>query len=70
MSLNLKSGLLLPVNLFGMLSYVEPALLFAVAVTVLDTPVTESAYITYGLIWAGLLLLVANGGLRLRRNAA
>lgn len=69
MSLNLKSGLLLPVNLFGMLSYVEPALLFAVAVTVLDTPVTESAYITYGLIWAGLLLLVLNGGLRLRRNA-
>ena len=28
MSLNMKSGLLLPVNLFGMLSYVEPALLF------------------------------------------
>ena len=61
MSLNLKSGLLLPVNLFGMLSYVEPALLFLLAVLVLKTPVHPSAYITYGLIWAGLLLLVANG---------
>ena len=61
MSLNLKSGLLLPVNLFGMLSYVEPALLFLLAVLVLKTPVQPSAYITYGLIWSGLLLLVANG---------
>ena len=61
MSLNLKSGLLLPVNLFGMLSYVEPALLFLLAVLVLKTPVQPSAYITYGLIWTGLLLLVANG---------
>ena len=61
MSLNLKSGLLLPVNLFGMLSYVEPALLFLGAVLVLKTPVQPSAYITYGLIWTGLLLLVANG---------
>ena len=61
MSLNMKSGLLLPVNLFGMLSYVEPALLFLLAVLVLKTPVQPSAYITYGLIWTGLLLLVANG---------
>jgi len=61
MSLNMKSGLLLPVNLFGMLSYVEPALLFLLAVLVLKTPVQPSAYITYGLIWAGLLLLVVNG---------
>ena len=44
-----------------MLSYVEPALLFLLAVLVLKTPVQPSAYITYGLIWAGLLLLVANG---------
>ena len=53
MSLNMKSGLLLPVNLFGMLSYVEPALLFLLAVLVLKTPVQPSAYITYGLIWGG-----------------
>ena len=35
--------------------------LFLLAVLVLKTPVQPSAYITYGLIWAGLLLLVANG---------
>ncbi|OAM29110.1 MULTISPECIES: EamA family transporter RarD [Eikenella] len=66
MSLNLKSGQMLPVNLFGMLSYVEPALLFVAAVLVLKTPVAESAYLTYGLIWAGLLLLLVNGWLRLK----
>ena len=61
MSASLKAGQLLPVSLFGMLSYVEPALLFLAAVLVLHTPVPPSSYLTYGLIWAGLLLLVANG---------
>lgn len=36
-------------------------LLFLLVVLVLKTPVQVSAYITYGLIWAGLLLLVVNG---------
>jgi len=67
MSANLKSGQLLPVSLFGMLSYAEPALLFLAAVFVLHTPVADSAYITYGLIWAGLLLLCLNGWLAFRR---
>jgi len=66
MSLNMKSGLLLPVNLFGMLSYVEPALLFLLAVLVLKTPVQPSAYITYGLIWGGA---AAFGGQRLAGHA-
>lgn len=61
MSASLKAGQLLPVSLFGMLSYVEPALLFLAAVLVLHTPVPPSSYITYGLIWAGLLLLAAHG---------
>lgn len=67
MSANLKSGQLLPVSLFGMLSYAEPALLFLAAVFVLHTPVADSAYITYGLIWTGLLLLCLNGWLAFRR---
>ena len=68
MSANLKASILLPVNVFGMLSYLEPALLFAFSVTLLDTPVTESAYLTYGLIWAALGLLALNGLGSLRRN--
>ena len=67
MSANLKSGQLLPVSLFGMLSYAEPALLFLAAIFVLHTPVADSAYITYGLIWTGLLLLCLNGWLSFRR---
>lgn len=67
MSANLKSGQLLPVSLFGMLSYAEPALLFLAAVFVLHTPVADSAYITYGLIWTALLLLCLNGRLVFRR---
>ncbi|MDO4879201.1 MAG: EamA family transporter RarD [Neisseria sp.] len=68
MSANLKSGQLLPVSLFGMLSYIEPALLFLAAVFVLHTPVADSAYITYGLIWFGLLLLCINGLAVFRRG--
>ena len=67
MSASLKAGQLLPVSLFGMLSYVEPALLFLAAVLVLHTPVPPSSYLTYGLIWAGLLLLAAHGWKSFRR---
>lgn len=57
---NLKSGLLLPVSLFSMMSYLEPSLLFLFAIWFLHTPVNESAYLTYFFIWSGLLLLMLN----------
>lgn len=68
MSANLKASALLPVNVFGMLSYLEPALLFLLSVTLLGTPVNDSAYFTYGLIWTALGLLALNGLGSLRRS--
>ncbi|MDO5640670.1 MAG: EamA family transporter RarD [Neisseria sp.] len=65
---NLKANALLPVTVFGMLSYVEPALLFVLAVTVLGEPVAAGEYITYGLIWAGLALLALNGAKGLKQS--
>lgn len=58
---NLKASSLLQMNIFGMLSYLEPALLFVIAVWVLDEPVSASAPVTYSLIWAALGLLALHG---------
>lgn len=68
MASNLQAGQLLPVGIFAMISYLEPALLFIVAVWVLDTPVADGAYLTYGPIWAGLLLLGLNALRHWKRN--
>ena len=49
MHLNLKANQLLPVAVFGMLSYLEPVLLFIVSIVWLDEPVQGGALIGYGL---------------------
>ncbi|MDG6894115.1 EamA family transporter RarD [Volucribacter amazonae] len=67
MYFNLLSSAILPLKLFGLLSYLEPALLFLCAVFLLDTPIQTSAYISYGFIWAGLLVLVINGFLHSKK---
>lgn len=61
MYFNLRSSAILPLKLFGLISYLEPALLFLCAVFLLHTPVPASSYISYGLIWIGLGVLVVNG---------
>ncbi|MBE2899101.1 EamA family transporter RarD [Pasteurellaceae bacterium 20609_3] len=67
MQLNLFASCALPVTLFGMFSYLEPTLLFILAVTVLGTPLTLQSLITYGLIWAGLALTIVDGWLKVKR---
>lgn len=61
MFLNLKASAVLPVGLFSMLSYLEPALLFILSLTVLNNELSPNAYLTYVPIWLGLLLLGING---------
>ena len=41
----------LPVSLFGLLSYLEPTIIFAVAVLILKEPVSHSQWVTYSFIW-------------------
>lgn len=68
MQLNLHASQLLPVTLFGMFSYLEPILLFALAIVVLHTPVATESLLTYGLIWAGLSLTMLDGWMKMRRK--
>ncbi|SUO97668.1 EamA family transporter [Suttonella ornithocola] len=63
---NMQSNLLLPMSLFGMLSYLEPALLFLAAVVILATPMSASAIVSYSLIWAALGLLTISAFRRWR----
>lgn len=58
---NLQSVRLLPVSLFGMLSYLEPLLLFIIAITILGEPINNKMLINYGLIGMGIGCLVLHG---------
>jgi chloramphenicol-sensitive protein RarD len=62
------SSRLLPLGLFGLLGYVEPVLLVAVALLLGERMAPGQAW-TYGPIWAALALLVIEG-LRRPRSAA
>lgn len=66
MQLNLHANRMLPVTLFGMFSYLEPALLFILALVVFKTPLTSSSLVTYSFIWAGLLFALLDGYLKCR----
>lgn len=61
LSANLKSSQQIPVSIFAVLSYIEPALLFLIALFVLNTTMTLSDYFTYVPIWLSLGLLGING---------
>lgn len=61
MQFNLYAGGALPVVLFGMLSYLEPALLFVVSVLVLGEQVSTVSLACYSLIWLGLGLMLLDG---------
>ncbi|STZ10598.1 putative chloramphenical resistance permease RarD [Moraxella caviae] len=65
---NLEANRLLPVSLFGMLGYLEPALLFVLAVTVLGGAFSMGMLASYGLIWAGIGCLIIQGVMASRRR--
>lgn len=61
LSANLKSSQQIPISIFSVLSYLEPTLLFLIAIFWLNTPVFPSDYVTYVPIWISLILLGING---------
>ncbi len=65
---NLQAVRLLPVSLFGMLSYLEPLLLFLVAIVFLGEPLTMQMLLSYGLIWLGIMCLIVHGVLINKRR--
>jgi chloramphenicol-sensitive protein RarD len=66
MKTNVDASQMLPVNVYGMMSYLEPALLFILAVTVLGNPFESAMIYSYGLIWVGIVFLIAHGVRQLR----
>ena len=66
MKTNVDASQMLPVNVYGMMSYLEPALLFVLAITVLGNPFESAMIYSYGLIWLGIAFLVAHGVRQLR----
>ncbi|WP_372844839.1 EamA family transporter RarD [Psychrobacter sp.] len=67
MKANVDASQMLPMNLYGMMSYLEPALLFILAITVLGNPFESAMIYSYGLIWLGIVCLIAHGIRQLRR---
>ena len=67
MKTNVDASQILPVNVYGMMSYIEPALLFILAITVLGNPFELAMIYSYGLIWLGIACLIAHGIRQLRR---
>ena len=67
MKTNVDASQMLPVNVYGMMSYLEPALLFILAITVLGNPFESAMIYSYGLIWLGIACLITHGIRQLRR---
>ncbi len=65
--LYLVASRLLSMSLFGLLSYVEPALL-VVASMLMGERIARGEWFTYGAIWAAVLMLVVGGAVELRRR--
>ena len=59
--LYLSAGRILPMGLFGLLGYVEPVLLFFVAVLLLHEPFSAAQWFTYGPVWIAVALLMSEG---------
>ncbi|MGB0360231.1 MAG: EamA family transporter RarD [Endozoicomonas sp.] len=47
----------IPVSLFGLMSYLEPAILFMVAVFILREPISQTQWVTYGFIWLATAII-------------
>ena len=67
MKTNVDASQMLPVNVYGMMSYIEPALLFILAVTILGNPFESAMIYSYGLIWLGIVFLIIHGIKQLRK---
>ena len=66
----ISASRILPLGLFGILGYVEPILLFWVALLLLNEPMSAQAWFTYVPIWIAVGLIATEGFLSWRREAS
>lgn len=69
LAMYLAASRMLPLSLFGLLSYVEPVLLFWVAYIALGEPVAPAQWLTYIPIWLAVLLVALEGLKKWRAEA-
>ena len=67
LALYMAASRLLPMGLFGLLTYVEPVLLVLVALLLGET-VAEGQWPVYGLVFAAVAVMVADGAARVLRE--
>ncbi len=67
LGLMINASKYLSLTLFGLLSYVEPVLLVVVAL-LLGESIAPDQWLTYGAIWAAIVVLVLEGLRALRRG--
>ena len=67
LALYMAASRMLPMGLFGLLTYVEPVLLVLVALLLGET-VAEGQWPVYGLVFAAVAVLVADGAARVLRE--
>ena len=67
LAMYLAASRILPLTLFGLLSYVEPVLLFWVAFLLMGEPVAPAQWLTYVPIWIAVGLVAAEGARKLSR---
>ncbi|WP_252179400.1 EamA family transporter RarD [Endozoicomonas sp. 4G] len=60
----------LPVSLFGLLSYLEPALIFVVAITALGEVFTAQQWFSYSFIWLATAIICVDSARRLTQKIA
>lgn len=65
----ISASRMLPLGLFGILSYAEPILLFWVALLLLNEPMAMQAWFTYIPIWIAVALIAGEGFFIWRRDA-
>jgi chloramphenicol-sensitive protein RarD len=66
LSMYLAASRILPLSLFGLLSYVEPVLLFWVAFLLMGEPVAPAQWLTYVPIWGAVGLIAVEGVRKLK----
>lgn len=69
LAMYLAASRILPLSLFGLLSYVEPVLLFWVAFLLMGEPVAPAQWLTYIPIWIAVGLVAAEGARKLKTRA-
>ena len=60
----------LSVSLFGLLTYLEPAVIFAIAILVLKEPISSQQWITYGFIWIAAAMISLDSIRLIRQSVA